>query len=869
MDPLLPPPAPADKIDLINIEEEMQRDYIDYSMSVIIGRALPDARDGLKPVNRRILYAMKEGGWLHNRPFVKCARVVGEVMGKFHPHGDSAVYDALVRQAQEFSMRYPTIDSQGNFGSIDGDPPAAYRYTECRLNRLAEDLLADIDKETVDMRLNFDEKLEEPTVLPCRIPHLLANGSTGIAVGMATNIPPHNLDELIEGLVHLIETPDCSIRDLMQFIKGPDFPTGAKIRGVNEIIKMYETGRGLIRIRGVAEIEEDAKGKETIIITELPYTVNKANLVIKIAELVREKKIEGISDVRDESDKDGIRVVIEIKRNAMGSIVLNNLYKQTFLQTTFGATMLAIDHGQPKVMNLKEMLKAFLDHRFEVITRRTQFELAKAEARAHILEGLLIAMDNMDEVVRIIRAASSRDEARKNLIARFAFSEIQANAILEMRLYQLTGLERDKVQAEYDEIQKRIAYLKSLLADPKLIYGVIKEDLLEMKNVYGNPRRTEITSDDSEINFEDLIEDRDSVITISHQGYIKRVPADTYKEQRRGGRGIRAMSTKEEDFVENIFFASTHDILLCFTEKGRVFWKKVYEIPESPRGSKGKAIINLLDLLPDEKIATFIRIREFSGDQCLVFTTRNGTAKKTNLSAYKNVRSNGIKAINIDDDDKLINVKLTGADDELMLTTSGGMTVRFHESQLREMGRVSRGVRGIRLREGQQLVSCTVVDPEATLLVVCENGYGKRSPISEYRETKRGGLGVRTIVVNERNGPVITAFTVQETDALMLITERGVVIRMKVEDLRPMGRNTQGVRLVRLDEGDRLVAAIPVERNEEDEEDDIETVKPEESPGDEVEVPEEDLSDEESDDDTDESEEFDGSDESAESDPGK
>jgi DNA gyrase subunit A len=858
MDPLIPPTAPADHIDLINIEEEMQRDYIDYSMSVIIGRALPDARDGLKPVNRRILYAMKEGGWLHSRPFVKCARVVGEVMGKFHPHGDSAVYDALVRQAQTFSMRYPTIDSQGNFGSIDGDPPAAYRYTECRLNRLAEDLLADIDKETVDMRLNFDEKLEEPTVLPCRIPHLLANGSTGIAVGMATNIPPHNLDELIEGLVHLIETPDCSIRDLMQFIKGPDFPTGAKIRGVNEIIKMYETGRGLIRIRGIAAIEEDARGKETIIITELPYTVNKANLVIKVAELVREKKIEGISDVRDESDKDGIRVVIEIKRNAMASIVLNNLYKQTFLQTTFGATMLAIDHGQPKVMNLKEMLKAFLDHRFDVITRRTQFELAKAEARAHILEGLLIAMDNMDEIVRIIRAASARDEARTNLIARFAFSEIQANAILEMRLYQLTGLERDKVQAEYDEIQKRIAYLKSLLADPKLIYGVIKEDLLEMKKIYGNPRRTEITSDDSEINFEDLIEDRDSVITISHQGYIKRVPADTYKEQRRGGRGIRAMSTKEEDFVENIFFASTHDILLCFTEKGRVFWKKVYEIPESPRGSKGKAIINLLDLLPDEKIATFIRIREFSEDQCLVFTTRNGTAKKTNLSAYKNVRSNGIKAINIDEGDLLINVKLTTENDELMLTTSGGMTVRFHESQLREMGRVSRGVRGIRLREGQQLVSCTVVDPEATLMVVCENGFGKRSPISEYRETKRGGLGVRTIFMNERNGPVITAFTVQETDAIMLITERGVVIRMKVEDIRCMGRNTQGVRLVRLDESDRLVAAIPVERSED--EDEIETVKPEEAPGDDQELPEEDIPEEELDDDTDASDESDESD---------
>ena len=820
---------PADHIDLINIEEEMKRDYIDYSMSVIIGRALPDARDGLKPVNRRILYAMKEGGWSHTRPYVKCARVVGEVMGKFHPHGDSAVYDALVRQAQLFSMRYPTIDSQGNFGSIDGDPPAAYRYTECRLNRLAEDLLSDIDKDTVDMRLNFDEKLEEPTVLPSRIPNLLANGSTGIAVGMATNIPPHNLDELIEGLVHLIEEPDCTISDLMQHVKGPDFPTGATIRGVNEIIKMYETGRGLIRIRGRAEILEDQKGKETIIITELPYTVNKANLVAKVAELVREKKIEGISDVRDESDKDGIRVVIEIKRNAMGSIVLNNLYKQTMLENTFGVIMLAIDHGRPRVMNLKEMLKAFLDHRFEVVTRRTQFDLAKAEARAHILEGLLIAMDNMDEIVKIIRAAQNRDEARTGLIDRFEFTVIQANAILEMRLYQLTGLERDKVQGEYDEVQERIAYLKSLLADPKLIYGVIRDDLLEMKNVYGNPRRTEIGADDSEINYEDLIEDRPSVITISHHGYIKRVPADTYREQRRGGRGIRAMSTREEDFVENIFFASTHDILLCFTEKGRVFWKKVYEVPESARDSKGRAIINLLNLQEDEKIAAFMRIREFSEDEYIVFTTKNGTTKRTPLAAYKNVRSNGIRAIEIQDDDTLISARLTHGEDELMITTSGGMTVRFQEDQLRPMGRTARGVRGIRLKENQEVVNCTVADPEATLMVLCENGYGKRTPIEEYRQTKRGGLGVRTIQVNDRNGPVVTAFTVTEDLALMLITEKGVVIRMKVEDIRPMGRNTQGVRLVKLDKGDKLVAAIPVERQPEEEEDDEETIKPEEA----------------------------------------
>ncbi len=826
MEPQNPATPPADRIELIHIEEEMQRDYIDYSMSVIVGRALPDARDGLKPVNRRILYAMKEGGWLHSRPFVKCARVVGEVMGKFHPHGDSAVYDALVRQAQLFSMRYPTIDSQGNFGSIDGDPPAAYRYTECRLNRLAEDLLADIDKDTVDMRLNFDEKLEEPSVLPCRIPHLLANGSTGIAVGMATNIPPHNLDELIDGLIHLIQNPDCSIRGLMQFVKGPDFPTGGIVRGVNEIIKMYETGRGLVRIRGVAEIEEDARGKETILISELPYTVNKANLVAKIAELVREKKIEGISDVRDESDKDGIRVVIEIKRNAMASIVLNNLYKQTLLESTFGAILLAIDHGRPKVMNLKELLKAFLDHRFEVVTRRTQFDLAKAEARAHILEGLLIALDHMDEVVRIIRASSSRDEARTGLIARFAFTEIQANAILEMRLYQLTGLERDKVQGEYDEIQKLIAYLQSLLADPKLIYGVIQDDLLEMRKVYGNPRRTQITADDSEINYEDLIEDKASVITISHQGYIKRVPADTYREQKRGGRGIKAMTTKDEDFVESLFFASTHDILLCFTEKGRVFWKKVYEIPESPRGSKGKAIVNLLDLQDNEKITAFIRIREFDPAQNLVFVTRNGVAKKTNLADFRNVRASGIKAIEVDDDDLLVSVRLTSGDDELMVITSGGMCVRFHEQDLREQGRATRGVRGIRLRESQHVVSLDVVDPDATLLTVCENGFGKRTPVGEYRGTKRGGVGVRSILVNARNGEVAQACIVREDEAILLITEQGVAIRMKVEDLRPMGRGTQGVRLVRLDEGDRLVAVIPVERGADDEE---ETVKPEEA----------------------------------------
>ncbi|MFT5495121.1 MAG: DNA gyrase subunit A, partial [Kiritimatiellia bacterium] len=615
------PDLPEEQFEHVNIEEEMRRDYIDYSMSVIIGRALPDARDGLKPVNRRILYAMQQGGWTHSRPFVKCARVVGDVMGKYHPHGDSAVYDTLVRMAQDFSMRNPLIDKQGNFGSIDGDPAAAYRYTECRLKRLAEELLADIDKNTVNMRPNFDEKLMEPTVLPARLPNLLINGSTGIAVGMATNIPPHNLNEIIDGTIHLIDHPDADTRALMQFVKGPDFPTGAIIRGAGQIYRMYETGRGLIRTRSKAHITEDAKGKERIIVNEIPYMVNKANLITKIAQLVNEKNIEGISDVRDESDKDGIRMVIEIKRNAMASVVLNNLYKQTMMENTFGAIMLAIDKGRPKVMSLKQLLQCFIDHRFEVVTRRTEFELAKARARAHILEGLLIAIDNMDDVVKIIRDSQNRDEARERLIETFKLSELQANAILDMRLYQLTGLEREKLELEYKELMARIEYLEGLLADPKKIYEVIKEDLLDIQKTYGSPRRTELTADDSEINIEDLIEDKPCVITVSHAGYIKRVPLETYREQRRGGKGVVGMTTKEDDFVENIYSVSTHDYLLIFTQNGRVYWKKVYEVPESSRTSRGKAIINLVDFKPEEKVASMIRVREFSQDEHLVFAT--------------------------------------------------------------------------------------------------------------------------------------------------------------------------------------------------------------------------------------------------------
>ena len=625
------------QIEFINIEDEMRRAYIDYSMSVIIGRALPDARDGLKPSNRRILYAMGQGGWTHSRAYVKCARVVGEVIGKYHPHGDQAVYDTLVRMAQDFSMREVLIDGQGNFGSIDGDPPAAYRYTECRLRRIAEEMLADIDKNTVDMQPNFDEKEQEPVVLPTRVPNLLVNGSTGIAVGMATNMPPHNLREIVDGVIHLIDSPDATAEALMQFVKGPDFPTGGVIRGVSAIRSMYRTGRGLIRVRGCADIEETKQGKEVIIIREIPYAVNKASLIEKIAQLVTDKKLDGISDIRDESAKGRIRVVIELKRAAVPNVVLNNLYKQTQLAGTFGAIMLAIDSGRPKVMDLKELMGCFIRHRFDVLTRRTEFELQKAEARAHVLEGLLIALDNLDEVVRTIRAATSRDEARAALIGNFSLTEIQANAILEMRLYQLTGLERDKIAAEYKDVQDRIQYLRSLLDDDQKLYKVMKDDLQEIRERYGEDRRTEILMEEDELDIEDLLEDRRWVITISHAGYIKRVAIDTYREQRRGGKGVQGMNTRDEDYVEHVFTASTHDYMLFFTEDGRIYWKKVYEIPEGGRTARGKALVNFLEISGDEKIADMLPVREFSEDQFLVMATERGVVKKTQLSAFRNI----------------------------------------------------------------------------------------------------------------------------------------------------------------------------------------------------------------------------------------
>ncbi|MEI6788593.1 MAG: DNA gyrase subunit A [bacterium] len=800
----------------INIEDEMQRSYIDYSMSVIIGRALPDARDGMKPGARRILYAMRNLGLLHNRPYKKCAYVVGEVLGKYHPHGDSSVYDTLVRMAQYFAMRYMLVDGQGNFGSIDGDNAAAYRYTESRLTSMAEEMLADIDKNTVDMVPNYNGDLMEPSVLPARVPNLLLNGSTGIAVGMATNIPPHNLGELVDALVHLIDHENATIDDLMKHVKGPDFPTGGIICGLKPISDMYRTGRGLLKVRGRAGIEEGKQGKESIIITEIPYAVNKATLITNIAYLVQEKKLEGISDLRDESNKDGIRVVIELKRGVVAKVVLNNLYKHTQLQTTFGAIMLAIDHGRPKVMNLRELLEAYLDHRYDVIKRRTQFDLDKAEARAHILEGLKIALDHLDEVVKIIRGSKDRDNARAQLMSKFGLSEIQSNAILDMRLYQLTGLERGKIEAEYLELIKLISYLRDLLASREKLFAVIKADLIEVRKQYADERQTSLVPDEGEVNIEDLIADRGYVITISHTGYIKRTAVSTYKAQRRGGKGVAGMETKEEDYVEHLFVANTHDYILFFTSAGRVYWEKVYEIPEASRASKGKALVNMLNVQSGETVAAMVKVREFAENQFIVFATEKGVVKKTNLAAFSNPRSAGIISIAIDEGDRLIGVKQTDGHNEIVLTTHDGMSIRFKEDALRDQGRDTRGVCGITLTDEDRVIGLEIVDPRATFLVCTENGYGKRTGFDEYRVQKRSGKGLMTIRTSDRNGAIIGAHAVQEGDALMLITAQGQMIRMPVADVRTISRVTQGVRLINLDAGDKLVAATTVEPEDDD-----------------------------------------------------
>ncbi len=708
-------------------------------------------------------------------------------------------------------MRVPLIDGQGNFGSVDGDPPAAMRYTEVRMNRLAEDLLEDIDKQTVDFGLNYDESLEQPLVLPAKFPNLLLNGSTGIAVGMATNIPPHNPGELIDATVRLIDSPDCTVDDLMQHIKGPDFPTGGNILGTRGIEAMYKLGRGQIRIRGRAEIVEYRNSREAIIVTEIPYAVNKANLIENAARLVNERVIEGISDLRDESSSEGIRIVVELKRGAIGDVVLNNLYKHTQLQTTFGANMLAIHEGRPMVMDLKRMLCCFLDHRFEVLTRRTRHELGRAEARRHILEGLRIALDRLDEVVRVIRAAASRDAARGELMERFGLSGRQADAILDMRLYQLTGLERDKVETEYREILERIVYLEGLLEHPERIYALIREDLLAVKSRYDSPRRTGILPVEGEVNIEDLIADAPCVVTLSHTGYIKRVPLDTYREQRRGGRGITGMVTKEEDFVERLFVCTTHDTLLFFTSHGRVYAERAFEVPEAPRTSRGKAIVNLFNLREGEKIAALLRIREFSEEQSLLLGTARGVVKKSSLAAYRNIRRDGIIAINIDEGDCLIGVRLTSGADEIMLTTVQGKSIRFPEEDLREIGRTSRGVRGIRLVGGDLVCSLEVVDPTGTFLVCTANGYGKRSPFEDYRVQSRGGMGVKTIRASERNGYVVGAHTVHDNDHLLLVTANGMMVRTGVDAIRMVGRNSQGVRAIRLQSGDRLISASVIE----------------------------------------------------------
>ena len=805
-------PAPLpERIGEINIDEEMRSSYIDYSMSVIIGRALPDARDGLKPVHRRVLFAMRELGNVHNRPYKKSARVVGDTIGKYHPHGDTAVYDTIVRMAQDFSMRYPLVDGQGNFGSVDGDPPAAMRYTEVRMDRLAEELLADIDRETVDFGPNYDESLEQPLVLPGKLPNLLLNGSTGIAVGMATNIPPHNICEIVDAAVALIDDPAVTIETLMTHVKGPDFPTGGIVCGTTPITQMYKTGRGLLKVRGRAEIREGRSGRQTIVINEIPYAVNKTTLIENIAKLVQTKTLEGISDIRDESNKEGIRVVIELKRGTVPKVTLNNIYKHTQLQTTFGAILLAIDEGRPRVMNLKELLTCFTQHRFEVVTRRTEFDLRMAEARAHILEGLKVALDHLDAVVKTIRESRNRDEARPRLMERFGLSEVQANAILDMRLYQLSGLERQKIEDEYLELIKHISYLKDLLANEHKIYQVIKDELRELREKYGDRRRTDIAPSEGEINIEDLVADRGCIITISHGGYIKRVPIDTYRAQRRGGKGVAGMTTRETDYVEHLFVANTHDYILFFTGSGQVYWEKVYEIPEAGRTARGKAIVNLLNIKEDETIAAMIRVREFSETQHLVMATARGIVKKTNLAAFRHVRRDSIIAINIDADDQLIGVEETGGKDDIVLTTSQGKSIRFSEDQLRNLGRATRGVRGVTLRANDCVKSLAIVNNEATFLICTENGYGKRTKFGEYRSQQRGGKGVIAIRTSQRNGRVVGAHAVLETDPLMLITAQGKTIRMAVGDVRVIGRTTQGVRLINLAAGDKLVAATTVE----------------------------------------------------------
>ena len=804
----------------VYIEDEMRQSFMDYAMSVIISRALPDVRDGLKPVHRRVLYAMYDAGNTSDKPYKKSARLVGDIMGKYHPHGDTAIYDTIVRMAQDFNLRYPLVDGQGNFGSIDGDNPAAMRYTEIRMTPLAEEMLADIEKETVDFIANYDDSLKEPAVLPARIPNLLINGSAGIAVGMATNIPPHNLSEVIDGLIGLIENPDITIKQLMRHIPGPDFPTAGFIHGKEPIVQAYHEGKGIVQMRGKAFTETVKRtGREQVIISEIPYMVNKKRLIEQIAELVNDKKIEGIGDLRDESDRDGMRIVIELKRDAVAEIVINQLYKHTALQDSFGVNMLAIVDGKPRLLNLKEALKAFLDHRKEVVTRRTAYDLRKAEERLHILEGYRIALDNLDAVIALIRNSSDPRVAKEGLMSNFALSDIQAQAILDLRLQRLTGLERDKIMEEHRETVELIGRLRAILADEKEIYRIIVEELKEIKKNYGDERRTQIVDRSDEISIEDTMVDEDMAVTISHEGYIKRNPVTLYRAQRRGGKGKIGTTTKEEDFVEYLFIASMHSYILFFTTIGKVYWIKVHELPQASRAARGKPIVNLLSLEPGERVSAFLTVREFQEGRYIVFATKNGLIKKTELMAYANPRSSGIRAIGLEERDEVIGVRLTDGNQEIILSTADGQSIRFKEEQVRPTGRGTFGVVGMKLDPGDKVVSMEILSLGADILTVAEGGYGKRTAMDEYRLQSRGGKGIITMKTTDKTGRVIGVQLVTEDDQLMMITNIGKIIRLRIKDIRVIGRNTQGVRLIELEESERVVSVAGLaEKEEEDEE---------------------------------------------------
>ncbi len=816
--------AEGEKIIPINIEDEMKSAYIDYSMSVIVSRALPDVRDGLKPVHRRVLHGMNELGVNYNKAYKKSARIVGEVLGKYHPHGDSSVYDTMVRMAQDWSMRYPLVDGQGNFGSVDGDSPAAMRYTEARLTRMAEELLNDIEKETVAFQLNFDDSLEEPTVLPSKFPNLLVNGSSGIAVGMATNMAPHNLREVVDGIMAYIDNREITCEELIQYVKAPDFPTGGIIYGYEGVREALLTGRGRVVIRAKTNIEVLDNGRERIIVTEIPFLTNKADMLQKTAELVNEKKIEGISDIRDESDRDGMRIVYEIKRDAMASVVLNHLYKYTNLQSSFSVNNIALVKGRPVALNLKDLMVHFVDHRHEVVIKRTEYELREAEKKAHILQGYLIALDHLDEVISLIRNSANPDDAKTGLIERFGLSEIQAKAILELRLQRLTGMEREKIKKEYEEIMAFIARLQAILADEGLRMQIIKDELTEIRERYGDDRRSTIEYASGDFRMEDMIADEEVVITISHLGYMKRTVLTDYKVQNRGGRGAQGGATRDEDFIEHIFVASTHNYMLFFTEQGRCFWLKVYEIPEGGKNTKGRAVQNMISIPPDDKIRAYIAVKTLSDAEYLnstniIFCTKQGVIKKTSLEAYSRPRVNGINAININEGDQLLEAKLTTGSSEILLAIKSGRAIRFNEEKVRQMGRSSTGVRGITLdNEVDEVVGMVCVDnPEATILVVSETGYGKRSELEEYRITNRGGKGVRTLNVTEKTGRLVGILDVTDEDDLMIINQKGVTIRLSVADLRVMGRATQGVRLIKMKDGDSIASITKVRRDEEEE----------------------------------------------------